>query len=235
MPSFVREMEFRKKSNHILIEVGARPSPLSIAQVKEVRILLQLQYPDIEFSTHLISTTGDQDQITSLRILEKTDFFTREIDRWVLEKKGRVGIHSAKDLPQVMAKGLILFCLTTGIDSSDSLVLLPEAQFETLPVGARIGTSSERRENRIREIRDDFVFCDIRGTIEQRLAKLYAGELEGVVIAEAALLRLGLHHLNRIRLSGVTVEGQGKLAVVGHEDDTALQHLFFSIDGRKND
>ena len=82
-------------------------------------------------------------------------------------------------------------------------------------------------------LRPDLQFCDLRGTIEQRLFKLTTGEADGVVVAEAALIRLGLGHLNRLRLAGFTVEGQGQLAVVGREEDEELREIFTSLDLRQ--
>jgi hydroxymethylbilane synthase len=213
----------------MIIDVGARSSALSLVQVQEVKDLMQQMHPHVEFCLHSMSTIGDRDQTTSLRTLAQTDFFTRDIDEWVLQKKGRVGVHSAKDLPETLPKGLLLFCITSGIDPSDSLVLRSGFTLENLPIGSRIATSSIRREGIVRSLRSDLVFCDIRGTIEQRLDKLESGEVDGVVIAEAAIIRLRLTHVNRICLPGHTVEGQGKLAVLGREDDHELRILFSSM------
>lgn len=216
----------------LTLEMGARSSPLSKAQVKEVIDALLMHYPSMQFNVHYMSTLGDRDQVTSLRTFDRTDFFTRDIDQWVLEKEERVGIHSAKDLPHTLAKGLNLFCLTKGVDPSDSLVLRAGETLQSLPSGARIATSSIRREDIVRQLKSDLNFCDIRGTIEQRLAKLETGEVDGVVVAEAALIRLGLRHLARIRLPGPTAEGQGQLAVVGHQANHAMKHLFAFLNTR---
>lgn len=219
-------------SDNMILSVGARPSPLSRAQVKEILQALQHYHPQVSFDIHYITTVGDRDQKTSLRSLDRTDFFTKDIDAWVLQGRGRLGIHSAKDLPVPLTKGLTLFCLTQGVDSSDSLVFRPHATLHSLPAGARIATSSVRREETVKRLRSDLSFCDLRGTIEQRLTKLETGEADGVVVAEAALIRLGLTHLNRIRLPGPTAEGQGQLAVVGREEDPEIKALFACLDVR---
>lgn len=216
----------------LTLEVGARSSPLSKAQVKEIYEALQQHHPHVYFDVHYFSTVGDRDLTTSLRTLDRTDFFTKDIDAWVLQRKGRLGIHSAKDLPVPLASGLEVFCLTRGVDSSDSLVLHPHETLESLKPGARIATSSVRREEVVKQLRADLQFCDVRGTIEQRLSKLTMGETDGVVVAEAALIRLGLTHLNRIRLPGPTAEGQGQLAVVGHVEDQELRAIFAPLDVR---
>lgn len=216
------------------LKVGARPSPLSKAQVKEIDEALRQHHPHVCLEIHYISTIGDRDQTTSLRMLDRTDFFTKEIDAWVLQGHSRVGIHSAKDLAVPLTKGLVLFCLTRGVDSSDSLVLRSNETLQSLKPGAKIATSSIRRENTVKQLRSDLIFCDLRGTIEQRLAKLNTGEADGIVVAEAALIRLELTHLNRLRLPGTTAEGQGQLAVVGREEDQELKVLFACLDVREH-
>lgn len=215
------------------VQVGARSSPLSRAQVVEVLLKLQQHHAQVQFDVQYLLSTGDHDQKTSLRALDRTDFFTKEIDELVLNGKCRVGVHSAKDLPFPLPKGLALICLTQGVDSSDSLVLRKGESLETLRPGAVIATSSVRREQTVSQLRNDLSFCDLRGTIEKRLAKLDSGEADGVVVAEAALIRLGLTHLNRIRLPGTTVEGQGKLAIIAREKDHEMQELFACLDSRR--
>jgi hydroxymethylbilane synthase len=201
-------------------------------QVQELQTELQKHHPHVQFEVHEVSTVGDRDQATSLRSMGRTDFFTRDIDEGVLSGRFQIGIHSAKDLPEPLPTDLTIFCLTKGIDPSDSLVLSPGKTLNSLPQGALIATSSLRREEAVRTLRPDLSFCDLRGTIKQRLAKLATGEVHGVVVAEAALIRLKLTHLNRMRLPGETVKGQGQLAVVGKESDDALKALFQCLDSR---
>lgn len=212
------------------IQVGARASPLSRTQVQEVLQELRHHHPQVEFDIHLLATSGDLDHKTSLRMLDKTDFFTKEIDELILTGVCRLGIHSAKDLPLPLPKGLIVICTTRGLDPADSLVFRSGESINTLQPGAVIATSSLRREEMVKQLRKDLTFKDIRGTIGERLIQLEKGDADGVVIAEAALIRLGLTHLNRIRLPGTTVEGQGRLAIVARKDDTEMRLLFRSMD-----
>jgi hydroxymethylbilane synthase len=220
------------KSIATSIHVAARSSPLSQIQVQEVLDELRRVHPEIEFETTLVESHGDKDQATSLRAMEKTNFFTKEIDELILNESCRIGIHSAKDLPHPLPEGLSVLALTKGLDPADVLVMRPKVSIETLPEGAIIATSSERRENALRELRSDFHFVDLRGIISQRLAKLDTGEVDGVIIAEAALIRLGLTHLNRVKIPGETAEGQGQLAVVGRTEDDQMRELFTCLDSR---
>lgn len=189
-----------------MLKVGARSSPLSRAQVEEIR-----KEFDFSFEVVWVETTGDLDKTTSLRALEKTDFFTRELDQMLLERKIDLAIHSAKDLPQPLPKGLKIAAISKGLDPRDSLVIKKE------PIQI-VATSSARREEAVRELYPNCTFVDLRGTIHERLEK----EVDGVVVAEAALIRLGLTHLKRVFLPGSTAPMQGKLAIVCREHENPL-------------
>lgn len=204
--------------------IGARESPLSQAQFHEISALL----PQTTLQPLFFKTTGDTDLKTSLRDLAKTDFFTKEIDHALLKGLCRIAVHSAKDLPDPLPKGLEMIALTRGVDASDSLVFK-----KTLQKGDLIATSSERREEAVNAWQSGFSFCDIRGTISARLTELEKGKVQGVVIAEAALIRLGLTHLPRITLPGPSTPLQGQLAVMARKDDQAMKDLFAPLDVRK--
>ena len=207
------------------ITVGARSSKLSQAQVWEVHRELLRYYPQISFKPTWIVTTGDKDKKKSLRDLDKTDFFTREVDQRQLNGDFRISIHSAKDLPEPLAPGLKLIALTKGVDPSDVLVY----NQDPLPDNAIIGTSSHRREQNLLDWKPTLRCVDIRGTIEERLALLDTGKMDGVVMAEAALIRLCLTHRRRMPIYGETASLQGKLAVIAREEDHEMEELFKSL------
>jgi hydroxymethylbilane synthase len=210
----------------VKIVVGARSSPLSRAQVEEISQELKCS---CQFEPIWIETTGDLDKKTSLRSLEKTDFFTKEIDALLLAGKIRIAIHSAKDLPDPLPKGLALIALTKGLDPRDSIVF---RLGETLEMAKTIATSSVRREEMVYSLRPSVKFVDIRGTIQERLSALEKGIVDGVIIAEAALIRLQLTRLNRLILPGETAQNQGRLAIVGREGDTEMSQVFSCLDSR---
>ncbi len=212
------------------LTIGARGSLLSQAQVREVEREMSVFHPHISFLPTWVVTTGDQDQTTSLRRLEKTDFFTKEIDEGLLKGNFRIGVHAAKDLPEPLTPGLKMVALTKGVDSRDSLVLRAGEAIETLSRGSRIGTSSERRQKAIEALCPGCVVVDIRGTIEKRLQYLFSHAVDGVVIAEAALIRLQLTHLTRVFLEGPVAPLQGRLAVVAREEDAEMATMFRCID-----
>lgn len=214
------------------ITIASRSSPLAKAQVEEVLKELNLHHPSITFSCLFLNTTGDRDQMTSLRSLDKTDFFTKEIDDLLLSGACRIGIHSAKDLPEPIPKGLFIAAITKGLDPADSLVLKSGMKLSDLPHLPTIATSSVRREDAVRKLLPHARFVDIRGTIHQRLAILNQEAIDGVVLAEAALIRLNLTHLNRVKIPGTTTPLQGQLAVVIRDDDAEMKVLFSCIDSR---
>lgn len=212
-----------KPSKKFSLKIGARSSPLSRAQVEEIASQVPFELDPI-----WVETMGDQDLATSLRFLGKTDFFTRELDQLLVVGAIRLAIHSAKDLPDPLPKGLCVAARSKGLDPRDCLVV--RDSLAALPAGAWIATSSERREKAVSALRADFRFKDLRGTIHQRLEKLETGEADGVVVAEAALIRLKLTHLNRVYLPGPVAEGQGRLALVCREDDLELIDLLSCIE-----
>jgi hydroxymethylbilane synthase len=207
------------------IVIGARSSPLSRAQVEEVLSLLLQHHPKTSFLPKWFETTGDLDLKTPLTHLEKTDFFTKEIDEAVIEGICRIGIHSAKDLPEVLPESLCVIACTQGVDPSDVLVLREGEHLETLPLGAKIGTSSLRREKNIKALRLDLVCVDIRGPIDTRLALLDQGEFDGVIVAKAALIRLKLIR-NTFVLPGESSPLQGRLVITSKKADEEMKELF---------
>ena len=193
--------------------------------MEEVESEIRLFFPHLCFTPIWIVTKGDRDKTTSLRHLEKTNFFTGEIDERQLQGEFRLSIHSAKDLPDPLHAELEIIALTRGVDSSDALVV----RSFPLPHGARIGASSLRRETFLKTWRPDFECVDIRGTIDERLQLLGDGSLDGVVMAEAALIRLGLTDRPRLHLDIPVAPLQGRLAVIARKNDVEMKQIFQTI------
>lgn len=219
------------------LKVVSRGSNLAKAQVAELQKLISHFYPDVFLEPFFIDSRGDRDKITSLRTLEKSNFFTDTLDLALLKTEVDLALHSAKDLPFPLDPGLEIAALTPCIDERDALVFASHVKWEKtkpLPSGLRIATSSKRRENSVLEIASKPFFYDLRGTIEERLAVLETGKIDAVVLAEAALKRLNLTHLPRVFLPGKTTEGQGSLAIVVRKEDKQLLDFFSLIDARVN-
>jgi len=200
-----------------ILRVGTRPSPLAIKQVDE----LKRMFPWVDFEAVIISTIGDKDKITPLIRVEGGDFFTREIDQALLSAEIDVALHSSKDLPALLTQGLKIAIETVSISPFDALVSKGKLKLLELPYASRIGTSSRRRKEQIYGLRQDLILVDIRGNIEQRLNLIDSGEIDALVVAHAALIRLGLEHMIAEVFSDANFEvspKQGSLTLVARED-----------------
>ncbi len=240
-----------------IYRVGNRTSPLALKQVEEVFGMLKKFYPRIELEVVGIDTYGDKDKVTPISVIEGTDFFTREIDEALLRDEIDFAVHSAKDLPDKLRDGLVISALTECLDPYDALVSKSGLTLDKLPKGAKIGTSSLRRNAQLKKYRKDFGIVDIRGNIEERLMLLSEsrvvnddqresraksrGErrnIDAIVIAACGLIRLGLPHriTQKIPLEILKPHPlQGSLAIVAREGNIELVKLLSVIDSRKED
>ena len=215
------------------IDVGARSSKLSIKQIEEVVEAISYHHPYLRFRCFSCKTVGDKDQKTSLRELEKTNFFTKEIDQWLLNKKIRIGVHSAKDLPDPLPEGLEVVAITAPLDSKDVIVFNSDIDLKKLPPDLKIATSSLNREKNVKNQLPQAQTVDLRGAIDQRIQQVIDRKVEGVVIAKVALMRLGYKNLNMLELTGETTPMQGSLAIVARKNDLEMKELFKVIDFRR--
>lgn len=220
-----------KQSAPLSVKLGARKSRLSQAQVEE--LLLLMGDKNLIFEIVLLDTTGDVDKQTPLSLVDQTDFFTKQIDEALLNGEIRVAVHSAKDLPDPLRDGLQIVALTKGEDPRDVIVFRDGQTLSALKQGALIGTSSKRRQEAIKELRSDLVCKEIRGTIEERLALLDNLELDGVVMAKAALNRLKIQR-NTCDLLGAAAPLQGRLAVVARTGDLEMEELFSYVHSKED-
>ena len=216
--------------------LGTRSSPLAFRQVEEVLEALRKFYPDIKIEVIAIDTYGDRDKATPISQIEGSDFFTKDIDDALLRGDIDFAIHSAKDLPESLRRGIVIVAITECIDPFDVLVSKFGLRLDELPKGAKIGTSSSRRKTQLKKYRDDFEIFDIRGNIQERLEKLDNNVLDAIVIAAAGLIRLGLEHkiTQKIPLDILKPHPlQGALALVVRTDDLQLINLLSVVDSRE--
>jgi hydroxymethylbilane synthase len=163
------------------LRIATRGSRLALWQAERVAAFLG---GDVEFV--IVSTTGDQRTDVPIWTIGGTGVFVKEVQQAVLDGRADLAVHSAKDLPSETAAGLVL-AVPERADPRDALV---GARLADIPAGGRIGTGSVRRQAQLASLRPDLRFESIRGNIETRVAK--AGDLDAVVVAMAALERLGL-------------------------------------------
>lgn len=198
------------------LRIGTRPSPLALKQAEEIKRI----FTGVHFSIVVIPTPGDRDKRTALSDLEESDFFTRDIDQALLAGEIDLGIHSSKDLPDPMAKGLGLVFETPTFSPHDALVSRWGFRLDELPAGWRMGASSRRRKEQIAGLRPDLKIIEIRGNIAERLDLIEAGVIDALIVAHAAMLRLGLESKvsQVLPLDRFPVHPrQGKLALLAKE------------------
>jgi hydroxymethylbilane synthase len=218
------------KRTHIC---GTRGSKLSIAQTKGLIQSVRSFHPEAAFEIRLIKTVGDRDRKTPISNVEGTDFFTKEIEAALLAGAIDCAVHSAKDLPDVLPHGLILAAVTEPIDPCDVLVSKENYTLETLPEGARVGTSSTRRKEFLEKYRPDVQILDLRGNVDERVKMVDEGKYDAILLAAAGLIRLGLEDRIGYRIPLELLEptpGQGSLAVEVRSDDAEIRALFKELD-----
>ncbi len=211
------------------LRVGTRPSLLAIKQVKEIEGLL----PSIRFEVITIATEGDRDKRTPIYRIEGSDFFTRQIEEALLENRIDAAIHSAKDLEDDIPEELMIAAITKSISPYDCLVSHDKKTLRQLRKGAVVGTSSSKRRESTLKYRDDLIIKDLRGDIDERLKKLDNGEFDAIIVAHAALIRLGYEE----RIAEIITKDmigphplQGCLAVQIRRDRKDLLRIFRRID-----
>jgi hydroxymethylbilane synthase len=171
-----------------VIRIATRASALARWQAERVGALLtESGERDVEYV--LVSTTGDRDQTSDLHVIGGQGVFTKEVQQAVLDGAADVAVHSAKDLPTATPSGLTLAAIPERADPRDALV---GSTFAGLVSGARVGTGSVRRRAQLASARPDLTFGPLRGNIQTRLRKREELGYDAVVVAYAALERLGL-------------------------------------------
>lgn len=216
-----------------VLRAGTRPSNLALTQTRAALDRIEGQLEEIRFEMVTIASIGDGDRTTDLRE-SPTDFFTRELDEALLNGEVDLAVHSAKDLPYPVQEGIDWFWLPWREEPRDVLILAPGRSLDDLPDNPVIGVSSERREAYCTKTFPDAIQKTIRGNIEERIAQVDAGDFDIVIMAAAALVRLGLEDriTQWIPLEELDVpEAQGYLAITFRQGDerlAALRTLFTS-------
>lgn len=209
------------------LRIGTRGSRLALWQAHAVRDALAAQdeagpAPDIV----VIRTSGDRFRDRPLRELGGKGLFTKEIEDALLEGHIDLAVHSVKDMPTLSRPGLALAACLARADVRDVLIARTPADLDTLPAGARIGTSALRRQAQIRRRRRDLLLFDLRGNVDTRLARVAEGALDAVVLAAAGLKRLGLLPPGASLLPPdvmVPAVGQGAVGIEIRADDDAMR------------
>lgn len=188
-------IENRKSKIENPVVLGTRGSELALAQTRLVQAALQSAHPDWEIKPRIIQTKGDQRLDLSLPEAGALDkgLFTKELEQALVRGEIHAAVHSLKDLPTTLPAGLELAAVLPREDVREVLVTKNPGGLSALPIGAKVGTSSPRREAQLRAVRPDLQPVAIRGNVPTRLRKLAeGGEFDAILLAAAGLKRLGL-------------------------------------------
>lgn len=211
-----------------IVKIATRKSALALWQAEYVRDALMAHHPDLQVELVKMSTQGDKILDVPLAKVGGKGLFVKELEQGMLSGDADIAVHSMKDVPVEFPEGLHLPVICEREDPRDAFVSNNFASIDELPHGARVGTSSLRRECQLRASRPDLTVLSLRGNVNTRLAKLDAGDYDAIILASAGLKRLGFQ--DRIR-SALTAEqslpaiGQGAVGIETRIDDEEINAL----------
>jgi hydroxymethylbilane synthase len=210
--------------------IGSRGSKLAMIQSETVAGEIRRCLPNCEIEIHKILTEGDRNRNVNIDAAGDTGIFVKALEEALLDRDIDIAVHSLKDMPTILAPQLCLAAVTQRLDPRDALVAC--SPLADLNPGSKIGTGSLRRAVQLKHIRPDLEVCSIRGNVDSRLRRVSSGQLDGVIVAAAALLRLGWSD----KITGylplelfLPAVGQGALAVEAREGDGRVKEIIEPI------
>ncbi len=205
------------------LTASTRGSRLALIQVEIIAAELRMHDPSISVETRIVETAGDLDRDRPIVELDQKGVFTKAVDDLVLAGDADFSVHSMKDLPMELPRGLTIAAVPERASPYEALVSVKYGCLDELPTGAIVGTSSPRRTAQLKHLRDDLEVSLIRGNVDTRLRKLEEVQYDALILAEAGLIMLdrGDAITERLSLEDFTPPaGQGALAIVAREDDS---------------
>ncbi|HYG07836.1 MAG TPA: hydroxymethylbilane synthase [Stenotrophomonas sp.] len=214
------------------LRIATRKSPLALWQSEHVAARLHALHPQLEVLLVPLSTRGDEVLDRSLAAIGGKGLFLKELELAMLRGEADCAVHSLKDVPMDLDAPFELPAILERADPADALVST-HASLQALPEGARVGTSSLRRQAQLRALRPDLRLLDLRGNVNTRLARLDQGEYDAIVLACAGLQRLGLGARITQRLEApqwLPAPAQGAIAVECRGDDPQVMAVLAGLD-----
>ena len=208
------------------LRIGTRGSQLALYQANWVRERLVQAHPDLNITLLTIKTTGDKIQDAPLARIGGKGLFVKEIEEALIQKKVDLAVHSIKDVPAELPKELYLSAITKREDPRDVFISKDGKNMRELRQGAKIGTSSLRRQAQLLHFRKDLELIPLRGNLDTRLKKLEKEDLDGIVLAMAGVKRLGFE--SRITEiipveTSLPAIGQGALGIETRKGDRDVE------------
>ncbi|MGH9575338.1 MAG: hydroxymethylbilane synthase [Candidatus Acidiferrales bacterium] len=221
------------------LRIGTRGSALALWQANHVRDELARRH-GVEAELVRIHTSGDKLQTASVAQIgaegSAKGIFIKEIEDALLSGTVDIAVHSMKDVPTETPAGLVFAAIARREDPRDCLISRTNKSLKGLPAGARIGTSSVRRQAQLRHARPDLVVADLRGNVDTRMKKLAAGDFDAIVLAVAGVNRLGASdRVTQIFKQDVMLPavGQGALGIETRADDSEAIALAVSLNDQE--
>lgn len=215
------------------LRIATRQSALALWQAEHVAARLRSAHTGLEVELVPMTTRGDQILDQPLSLIGGKGLFLKELEVAMLEGRADIAVHSLKDVPMDLEPGFALGAVLERADPFDAFVSNHYARLNELPQGARVGSSSLRRQAQMRSVRPDIELVDLRGNINTRLAKLDGGDYDAIILACAGLERLGLAARIRSRLEApdwLPAVAQGAIAVEYRSGDSATAELLKVLD-----
>ncbi|UGB45660.1 hydroxymethylbilane synthase [Frateuria edaphi] len=216
-----------------ILRIATRKSALALWQAEHVAARLRAEHPGLAVELVPMTTRGDEIADRPLATIGGKGLFLKELEVAMLEGRADLAVHSLKDVPAELEPGFVLPAMLPRADAADAFVSNDHASLDALPLGARVGTSSLRRQAQLRATRPDLELLDLRGNVNTRLAKLDAGDYDAIVLACAGLERLGLAARIRQRLASpdwLPAPGQAAIAIEARADQPAVLALLAALD-----
>lgn len=176
------------------LRIATRQSRLALWQAEHVAARLRAAHPQLEVVLVPMTTTGDRITDRALAEVGGKGLFIKELEIALSENRADIAVHSMKDVPSDMPPGMAIVAMLERADAHDAFISNRFASFDELAQGARVGTSSLRRQCQLKAARPDLQMHLLRGNVETRLRKLDEGQYDAIVLASAGLIRLGLAH-----------------------------------------
>jgi hydroxymethylbilane synthase len=212
--------------------IGTRGSALALTQSNLMAEALRKAHKGLDVRLEIIKTAGDADQKTKLHAFPGMGVFVKELQTALLEKRIDCAVHSLKDVPEEEPAGLMLAAFPEREDPRD-VFISDGRSFQALPPGSKVGTGSPRRVLQLKALRPDLEYVGLRGNVDTRIGKVRSGELAGVVLAAAGLLRLGraediTHSFSFQEM--IPAIGQASLGLECRTDDARVREILEAVD-----
>jgi hydroxymethylbilane synthase len=210
------------------IRIATRKSPLAMWQAEHVATTLRAAHPGLEVEILGMSTQGDKILDTPLAKIGGKGLFVKELEQRMLDGSADIAVHSMKDVPVELPEHLHLAVILEREDPRDAFVSNDHTSLAALPEGAKVGTSSLRRQCQLADRRPDLEIIPLRGNVNTRLRKLDEGDYDAIILASAGLLRLGFGERIRDFIDtgdSLPAIGQGAIGIECRDDDDRVNAL----------